>query len=146
MVRIVAELVAELTDGGIDAVFGIDEDFARPEPIGDLVTSDELPFARGEQDEQLHGLTLNAQGVAVTEKLERSAVKPEVTELIDEAAQGTLLRGGSMTQCRRKKPDLKGFGGSPKLHLRLHPLSIAPAPIAVQFRRQPAIPAKEKKK
>jgi hypothetical protein len=73
-------------------------------------------------------------GVAITEELERSAVKPEVAELIDKAAQGILLRGGSMTQCLRKKPDLKGFGGSPKLHLRLHPLFIAPVRIAVQFR------------
>ena len=146
MVGIVAEQVAELTDGGIDAVFGINEDFARPEPIGDLATSDELTFPGGEQDEQLQGLTLDAHGVAITEELERSAVKPEVAELVDEAAQGTLLRGGSMTQCLRKKPDLKGFGGSPKLHLRLHPLFIAPVQIAVQFRGQPAIPAKEKKK
>jgi hypothetical protein len=42
--------------------------------------------------------------------LERSAVKPEVTELIGEAAQGILLRGGSMTQSLRKKPDLKASG------------------------------------
>jgi hypothetical protein len=56
-----------------------------------------LTFPGGEQNEQLHRLTLDAQGVAVAEELERSAVKPEVTELIDEAAQGTLLRGGSMT-------------------------------------------------
>lgn len=53
--------------------------------------------------------------------------------MIDEAAQGTLLRGGSMTQCLRKKLDLKEFGGSPKLHLRLHPLFIAPARIAISF-------------
>ena len=97
IVGIVAEQVAELTDGGIDAVFGIDEDFARPEPIGDLAASDELTFPGGEQNEQLQRLTLDAQGVAAAEELERSAVKPEVTELIDEAAQGTLLRGGSMT-------------------------------------------------
>ena len=96
-VGIVAEQVAELTDGGIDAVFGIDEDFARPEAIGDLGASDELTFSRGEQDEQFQRLTLDAQGVAVAEELERSAVKPEVTELIDEAAQGILLCGGIMT-------------------------------------------------
>jgi hypothetical protein len=83
-----------------------------------------LAFPGGEQDEQLHGLTLYAQGVAVTKELERSAVKPEVTELIDEAAQGALLRGESMTQCRRKTPDLKGFGGSPKLHLGFTPYSL----------------------
>jgi hypothetical protein len=53
-----------------------------------------LTFPGGEQDEQLQGLTLDAHGVAITEELERPAVKPEVAELIDEAAQGILLRGG----------------------------------------------------
>jgi hypothetical protein len=129
IVRIVAEQVAELTDSGINAVFSIDEDFALPEPVSDLAARDQLAFSRGEQDEQFQRLTLDAQGVAVTEELERSTVKPEVTEMIDKAAQGILLCGGSMTQCRRKRPDLKGFAGSPKLHLRLHPLSIAPASI-----------------
>jgi hypothetical protein len=47
IVGIVAEQVAELTDGGIDTVFGIDEDFARPEPIGDFAASDELTFPGG---------------------------------------------------------------------------------------------------
>jgi hypothetical protein len=121
IVGIVAEQVAELTDGGIDAVLGIDEDFARPEPIGDFAASDELTFPGGEQDEQLHRLALDAQGAAVAEQLERPAVEPEVTELIDKTAQGTLLRGGSMTQCGRKKPDRKGLGGSPKIQFRLHP-------------------------
>jgi hypothetical protein len=77
-----------------------------------------LTLSRGEQDEQLHGLTLYAQGVPVTEELERSAVKPEVAEMIDETAQGSLLCPEIMTQCRRKKLDLKGFGASPKLHLQ----------------------------
>jgi hypothetical protein len=71
--------------------------------------------------------------MAVTEELERPAVKAEFTELIDKAAQGTLLRGGSMTQCRSKRPELKGFFGSPKLHLRLHPLFIAWPQIAISF-------------
>jgi hypothetical protein len=133
IVRVVAEQVAELTDSRIDAVLGIDEDFALPEPSGDLAARDQLAFPRGEQDEQFQRLTLDAQGLAVTEQLERSAVKREVTEMIDKTAQGILLRGGSMTQCRRKKPDLKGFGGSPKLHLRLHPRFIAPARIPSSF-------------
>jgi hypothetical protein len=133
IVGIVAEQVAELTDGGIDAVFGVDEDFARSEAIGNFAASDELTFPRREQDEQLHGLALNTQGAAVTEELERSAVEAELTELIDKAAQGTLLRGGIMTQSRRKRPDLKGFVRSPKLYLRLHPLFIARARIAVSF-------------
>jgi hypothetical protein len=53
-----------------------------------------LTFPGGEQDEQLHGLALDSQGLAVAEELVRSAVKPEVTEMINKAAQGTLLRGG----------------------------------------------------
>ena len=86
--------MAEFTDGGVDAVFGIDEDLGRPEASGDLLARDELTVAFGEQDEQLQRLTLDAHGVAITEELERAAVKPEVAELIDKAAQGILLRGG----------------------------------------------------
>ena len=70
-------------------MFGVDEDFARPEPIGNLTASDEQAFPRGEQDEQLQGLALHAQGLAVTEELKRPAVKAEFTELIDKTAQGT---------------------------------------------------------
>ncbi len=130
VVGIVAVQVAELTDGGIDAVFGIDEHFARPEPIGDFAASDERAFPRGEQDEQLDEFTLNAQELP----LRRSpAVKTEFAELIDKAPQGPLLRGEGMPQCRRQRSDLKGFSGSPKLHLRLHPLFIAWARIALRF-------------
>ena len=78
-------------------------------------------------------LTFDTQGVAVTEELERSAIETELTELIDKAAQVTLLRGGFTTQARRKRSDLKGFVRSPKLYLRLHPLFIARARIAVSF-------------
>ena len=81
----------------------------------------------------LKKLTFDTHGVAVTEELERSAIETELTELIDKAAQVTLLRGGFTTQARRKRSDLKGFVRSPKLYLRLHPLFIARARIAVSF-------------
>ena len=60
---VVAKEMAELADGGVDAVFGVDEDFARPEALGDLCAGDELALARDEQDEQLHRLALDAQGI-----------------------------------------------------------------------------------
>ena len=144
IVGIVAEKVPELTDSCIDAVFGIDEDFARPEPFGDLGASDELTFSRGKQDEQLHGLTLYAQGVPVTEELERSAVQPEVAEMIDEAAQGSSC-GGNYDPVSQEKARFKRGWRFTKTSPPVHLLSIAQARIAVQFRGQPAIPAKEKR-
>jgi hypothetical protein len=107
IVGIVAEQIAEFADGGVDAVFGIDEDFARPKPSGDFATSDELTFSGSEQDEQFQGFTLDAQGTAVAEELERSAVKPEVAELIGEAAQGIPPARGKYDSVSQEKARFK---------------------------------------
>jgi hypothetical protein len=48
--------------------------------------------SREEPDEQLHGLTLDSQGVAATEEL-NSAVKAEFTVLGNKAAHGTSCTG-----------------------------------------------------
>ena len=49
----------KLADGGVDAVFGIDEDVAGPQPFSDFLPRDEFALARGKQDEQLHRLALD---------------------------------------------------------------------------------------
>ena len=41
---VVAEEVTELADGGVNAVFSVDEDPAGPEALGNLVAGDELAF------------------------------------------------------------------------------------------------------
>ena len=74
--------MAELADGGIDAVLSIDEDFAGPEALGDFGAGDELTFAGGEEDEQLHRLAFDAQRFAVAQQLKAAAVKLEVAELV----------------------------------------------------------------
>src|SRR5579863_7307723 len=130
---IVAEEMAELADGGVDAVLGVDEDFAGPETLGDFGAGNELALARDKEDEQLHRLALDAYRFAVSEEFETSAIEAKVAEFKDRtghfighgSGQRTLLRGGNTKQCVRKSWDLKGVGALPKLHLRLYHLFIA---------------------
>lgn len=100
MVRIVAQAMAELADGGIDAVLGVDEDLSRPEPPGDFRARHQAALARGQQDQQLHGFALDAQRMAVAAQLEAAAVQLELADLHDGAGQGAghgnLLRGGKV--------------------------------------------------
>ena len=58
LIGIVAEGLADFTDGSIDAVLGIDEHFAAPEVFGNFAAGDDIAFAGGEEDEQLHRLSL----------------------------------------------------------------------------------------
>jgi hypothetical protein len=58
--RIVVQEVAKLSNGGIDAVFGIYEDFTRPQALGDLGAGYQLSFARDQEDEEFHGLAFDA--------------------------------------------------------------------------------------
>ena len=80
----------ELANGGVDAVLGIDEDFAGPEAPGNFGAGDELAFAGDEQDEQLHGLAFDAQKFAVAQQLKAAAVKLEVAELVNRTGHGLL--------------------------------------------------------
>ena len=43
--RVIAEQVTELANGRVDPVFGIDEDFARPQPSRNLSPRDQLARA-----------------------------------------------------------------------------------------------------
>src|SRR6202012_5340788 len=55
---IVAQGLADLADGGVDAVLGVDEDLGVPEALGDLGAGDEAAFGGGEEDEELERLAL----------------------------------------------------------------------------------------
>ena len=59
--RVVAEGLADFADGGVDAVLGIDEDFVAPKAFGDFGARDEVAFAGGEEDEQLHWLAFELE-------------------------------------------------------------------------------------
>ena len=107
---VVAEKMAELADGGVDAVLGVDEDFAGPEALGDLGAGDELALPGGEQDEQLHRLALDAQGIGRRGGVRnaRSRAGSRRIQRQDRSLHwtreraGDLLRAGSTNQCVRK--------------------------------------------
>lgn len=61
VIGIITEDLADLSDGGIDAVLCIDEDFDAPEACGDFTTSDNIAFAGSEEDQQFHGLVLQPE-------------------------------------------------------------------------------------
>jgi hypothetical protein len=82
-VRIVVQEMAKLSNGGIDAVFGIDEDFARPQPLGDFGARNQLSFARDQEHKEFHGLAFDAQGPALMQQLKPAAIQPEIAELVD---------------------------------------------------------------
>ena len=86
---VVAENVAELADGCVDAVFGIDENLTGPEVLRDLGASDELVLAGDQQDKELHRLALKTKRVAVAEQLKGSAIEAEITEFVDGAGHGS---------------------------------------------------------
>ena len=106
---IVAESVAELADGGVYAVLGIDEDFAGPEPLGDFSPVDELILMGREQDKQLHGLALDAKSVAVAGEFESAAVELKISELIDRTRQTKIPFGEDLdlSNLAQSEADLK---------------------------------------
>jgi hypothetical protein len=64
VIGIIPEGLAHFTDGSIDAVLGIDEDSAAPEVPGNFGAEDDLAFAGGQEDEQLHRLSLELENPA----------------------------------------------------------------------------------
>ena len=93
---IVAEGLAHFTNGGVNAVFRVDEDLAAPETTCDLFAGDDLAFAGGEEDEKLHGLALHLERSAATAQFEAVAIEPEVTEFKDRPGHQSYPRGGSI--------------------------------------------------
>jgi hypothetical protein len=75
--------VANFADGGIDAVFGVDEDFRTPEAFGDFRPGDELAIAGGQQDEQLHRLAFELEASTGASELKAVAIQLEVAEFED---------------------------------------------------------------
>jgi hypothetical protein len=78
----VAKNLANLPNSGVDAVLGIDEDFTRPEVLGNFGSGYELAIACKQQDQQLHRLAFEPDRMVVPEEFEPAAIKPEVAELI----------------------------------------------------------------
>ena len=89
----------QFADGGVNAVLGVDEDFAGPEPLGDLGAGNKLALARDKQDEQLHRLALQAQGLAAVREFETSAIEAEVGEFKNGTGRSVGYGCGQGTSC-----------------------------------------------
>jgi hypothetical protein len=50
-----------LSDGGIDCVFGINVDLVAPKLLNDLLSPDEFASPASQQNQELHGDTLELQ-------------------------------------------------------------------------------------
>jgi len=99
---VILQQVAELANGGVDAVLGIDKDLAGPEVLGNLCASDKLTLARDKEDEQLHRLALDGQRMAAAEELESSAVELKLAELKDTTSRDIGDVSGQGTSSMRK--------------------------------------------
>jgi hypothetical protein len=64
-------------------VFGVDEDFARPQTLGDFGARDKPALAARKQDEQFHGLAFETKGAAMAEEFETAAIEPKAAEFED---------------------------------------------------------------
>ena len=82
VVRVVFQGVADLSDGGVDAVFGIDEDILAPETFDDFLAGDDATLALQKKDQQLHGDALEFHDPIIAAELETRGVEFEFVELV----------------------------------------------------------------
>jgi hypothetical protein len=61
LLGVVAKGLTDFADGSIDAVLGIDKDFAIPEAFHDFRARYRITFAGGEKDEKFHRLALELE-------------------------------------------------------------------------------------
>ena len=109
LVGIVAEGLADFADSRIDTVLGINEDFAAPKVLGYFCPGDEIAFAGGEQDEQLHRLAFELQTAPCAPQLEPAAIQPEVVEFENGDGHRSAPRAGSIKRLSRDTPELTNF-------------------------------------
>jgi len=63
-VGVVVERLSKLADGGVHPLLGVDEHAGAPEPVDDLLARGHGSPLLHEQDEQLHGDTLEGHDAA----------------------------------------------------------------------------------
>jgi hypothetical protein len=89
--------VAEFPDGGIGAMFCVDEDPRGPELFSNFGTSDKLSFTRCKQDKEFHRLALDTKNPVLATHFEAAAIDLKLAELQCRTGQGgghgRLLRG-----------------------------------------------------
>ena len=64
IVRIVVQDLADLPDGGVDAIVGIDEDFLAPNPLHDLFAGDKFAVLLQQELKNLHRYSWKFQRAA----------------------------------------------------------------------------------
>jgi hypothetical protein len=79
-VRRIAQRLADLADGGINARLDVDEDIFAPQAIDDVGAEYELTAALDEQNEKVHGLALEPDTPPLAAQLVASDVELEVAK------------------------------------------------------------------
>ena len=87
-VRTVPKNLANFTDGCVDSVFGIDEDFLLPKAPGNFIPGNHLSVFGDQEDEKFERLPLELEPAAFAAELKFAAIEAEVAELIDDKGHG----------------------------------------------------------
>ena len=81
LLRVIAQSVSDFSDGGVDAMLGIDKDLAAPEMLGNFISGDELALSLHQQDEQFQRLSFELHRTAATRQFKAATIQPEFPEL-----------------------------------------------------------------
>ena len=87
LVRVVFQGLADFADGGVDAVFGVDEDIFAPQTADDFLAGDDATLVLQKKDQQLHGDALEGNalaflGAASAAQLEAGAIELKFSESV----------------------------------------------------------------
>jgi hypothetical protein len=87
VVRVILQRLADFADGGVDAVFGVDEDILAPETVDDFLAGDAATLPLQKTDQQLHGDALEGNalaflGASLATQLEAGAIELKLSEFV----------------------------------------------------------------
>ena len=91
--RAIAQSLPNFTDGRIDSVFDVDEDFLLPQAPGNLFAIHDLAVFADQKDEEFERFSFELEPAAVAGELKFAAMEAEVAESIDGKGHGSP-RGG----------------------------------------------------
>ena len=95
-VRTITKNLANLTDGRVDPVLDIDEDFPLPKALGNFISGNNLSVFGDQEDEKFERLPLKLEPAAFAAELKFAAIEAEVAELIDD--KGHCLPPGRVAE------------------------------------------------
>ena len=93
VLRVIAEDLTDLADGGVDAVLGVHKDFAVPQALDYFGSGDEMAIPGCQQNEQLHRFSFQLEAAAPTGELKAVAIHLEVAEFKDSEGHRKAPRG-----------------------------------------------------